>query len=147
MTTQRLFRLPGALRRDPAVDAWLEGNSGELGNLVRDWFEVFRQRGQDIREVLHDGHPTACVGDAAFGYVNAFTSHVNVGFFHGSELPDPDRLLVGSGKFMRHVKLRPGMPVDRMALARLIENACADVRKRLEVEEGEHRVLVQGTRT
>jgi hypothetical protein len=140
MTTHRLFRLPGALRRDPAVDAWLEGHSGELGNLVRDWFEVFRQRGQDIHEVLHDGHPTACVGDAAFGYVNAFTAHINVDFFHGSELPDPERLLVGSGKFMRHVKLRPGMPVDRMALTRLIENACADVRRRLEVEEGEHRV-------
>jgi hypothetical protein len=140
MTTHRLFRLPGAVRRDPAVDAWLEGHSGELGNLARDWFEAFRQRGQDIHEVLHDGHPTACVGDAAFGYVNAFTAHVNVGFFHGSELPDPERLLVGSGKFMRHVKLHPGMPVDRMALTRLIENACADVRKRLEVEEGEHPV-------
>jgi hypothetical protein len=28
-----------------------------------------------------------------------FTSHVNVGFFHGAALPDPARLLQGNGKF------------------------------------------------
>jgi hypothetical protein len=35
---------------------------------------------------------------------------VNVGFFHGATLPDPARLLQGTGKFKRHVKLRPETP-------------------------------------
>jgi hypothetical protein len=39
-----------------------------------------------------------------------FTAHVNVGFFRGAELSDPNGLLQGTGKFMRHVKLRPGAP-------------------------------------
>lgn len=64
-----------------------------------------RACGDDVRELLHDGHPTACVREAAFGYVNAFTSHVNVGFFRGAEIDDPDGPLEGTGKFMRHVKL------------------------------------------
>lgn len=137
MTTNRLFRLPGAIRSNPLVDAWFTAHSGELGDVARHWFEVMRQTGADVRDLLHDGHPTACVGDAAFGYVNAFTAHVNVGFFHGSELPDPDRILVGAGQFMRHVKLRPGTPVDRTALARLIESAYTDIRLRLEAGEQE----------
>ena len=60
-----------------------------------------RNCGDDVREVLHDGHPTACVADAAFAYVNAFKAHVNVGFFRGAEIVDPDGLLEGTGKFMR----------------------------------------------
>jgi hypothetical protein len=93
-----------------------------------------RECGDDVRELLHDGHPTACVGDAAFGYVNAFTAHVNVGFFRGAELADPARLLEGTGKYMRHVKLRPEGGVDAMALTKLIDTAYADMKRRLKAE-------------
>ena len=72
------------------------------------------------------------MGDAPFGYVNVFNSHVNVGFFHGAALPDPARLLQGSGKFMRHVKLRPGTATDSASLSRLIETAYSDVMARVE---------------
>ena len=109
-------------------------HSEELGAIARHWFEVMRERGDDVRELLHDGHPTACVGDAAFGYVNAFTAHVNVGFFRGAELADPARLLEGAGKYMRHVKLRPERGVDAMALTRLIDTAYADMKRRLKAE-------------
>jgi hypothetical protein len=88
-----------------------------------------------VREILHDGHPTACVGDAAFGYVNAFTAHVNVGFFLGAEMDDPNRLLEGTGKFMRHVKLRPEHPLDDAALKKLIQAAYKDMKKRVKENE------------
>jgi hypothetical protein len=71
------------------------------------WFEVMRKCGDEVRKLLHDGCPTACLGDAAFAHVSVFTSHVNVGFFQGASLPDPARLLQGTGKFMRHVKASP----------------------------------------
>jgi hypothetical protein len=99
--------------------------------MARRWFEVMRGCGDDVRELLHDGHPTACVGDAAFGYVNAFTAHVNVGFFRGAEIADPAGLLEGTGKYMRHVKLGPGRPVDATALRQLIETAYTDMKQRL----------------
>lgn len=109
-------------------------HSDELGAIAERWFAVMRACGDDVREVLHDGHPTACVGDAAFAYVNAFQAHVNAGFFRGAELADPAGLLEGTGKFMRHVKLRPDRGVDATALRKLIEAAYADMRARLMAE-------------
>lgn len=127
----RLFRFPTAVKRDPAVDAWLREHADELGATAGRWFEVMRGCGDDVREVMHDGQPTACVGDAAFCYVDAFTAHVNVGFFHGAELVDPEQLLQGTGRNMRHVKLGPDRDVDAGALMRLIRSAYADVEERL----------------
>ena len=72
------------------------------------------------------------MGDAPFGYVNVFTSHVNVGFFHGASLPDPARMLQGTGKFMRHVKLRPETAANTAALSRLIHTAYSDIKARVE---------------
>ena len=132
-----LMRFPGATRRDPAVQHWLDSREGELGALARQWFDALRRCGADVTELQHDGMPTACVGDAAFAYVNAFTAHVNVGFFCGAELPDPAGLLQGTGKFMRHVKLRPGAlpdPDSLQALQALVEAAYADVQQRLRGE-------------
>jgi hypothetical protein len=109
-------------------------HAGELGVIAERWFEVMRKCGDDVRELLHDGHPTACVGDAAFGYVNAFKAHVNVGFFLGAEIADPEGLLEGDGKFMRHVKLRPERAVDATALRKLIVAAYRDMKERLNSE-------------
>ena len=107
---------------------------GELGVIARHWFNIIRQCGDDVRELIHDGAPTACISDAAFAYVNAFKAHVNVGFFRGAELEDPMGLLEGAGKYMRHVKLRPGDDIDAPALARLIESAYDDMKQRLKDE-------------
>jgi hypothetical protein len=108
---------------------------GDLGAIAQRWFDVMRDCGDDVRELLHDGHPTACVADAAFGYVNAFKAHVNVGFFRGADIADPESLLEGTGKFMRHVKLRPERDVDGMALMKLIETAYGDMRLRVSAED------------
>ena len=126
------LRFNGAVERDPAIDRWMKQHPGELGDIAREWFEVMRQCGDEVRELLHDGAPTACLGDAPFAYVNVFTSHVNVGFFHGVSLHDPARLLQGTGKFMRHVKLKPGTPTNAAALNRVIEAAYDDIKRRVE---------------
>jgi hypothetical protein len=133
MTTRtELFRLKGAVERDPTIDGWMKEHAGELGAIAQKWFEVMRKCGNEVREILHDGCPTACLGDAAFGYVNVFTSHVSVGFFQGASLPDPARLLQGTGKFMRHVKVKPGTATNVAALNRLIEAAYSDIKARVE---------------
>jgi len=124
-----LFRLPGASRRDPEVEAWFFDLTDPFRLIAREWFLRIRACGPDVTELLHDGRPTACVGDAAFAYVGAFARHASVGFFHGAALADPAGLLEGSGKRMRHVKL--GGDVDEVALADLITAAYQDVRVRL----------------
>ncbi len=134
MKTTQLLGFTGSVQRDPAIEAWMKRQPRELGGIARHWFEVMRGRGDDVRELLHDGHPTACIADAGFGYVNAFKAHVNVGFFRGAEIADPKGLLEGTGKFMRHVKLRPGDDIDAMALMKLIDAAYTDMRKRVQAE-------------
>lgn len=129
----QLLRFPGSVKRDPAIDHWMKEHSDELGAIAYHWFEVMRTCGSDVRELLHDGQPTACVNDAAFAYVNAFKAHVNVGFFRGAEIADPEGLLEGTGRFMRHVKLKPGSDVDASALKRLINTAYTDMRDRVQV--------------
>ena len=126
-----LFRFPGAMSHDPDVEAWLNEQSGELGNIARCWFSVIRNCGEDVRELIHDGRPTACVGDAAFAYVDVYKAHVNVGFFHGVNLDDPSSLLQGSGKAMRHVKLRPFEKVEGAALQGIIVSAFSDMKDRI----------------
>jgi hypothetical protein len=131
---QKIFRLSGAVRRDPAVDIWLTCGPVELRSIAQEWFVQMRQCGDDVLELMHDGCPVACVEDAPFGYVNAFKSHVNVGFYRGAMLEDPAGLLEGSGKRMRHVTLSPGHPLNAAALRDLIEAAYADIRGRLGAE-------------
>jgi hypothetical protein len=126
-----LFRFPESVKREPAIDAWLNGRTPELGAIARKWFDYMRKRGKDIRELMHDGCPTACADEVAFAYVGVYKAHVNVGFFFGSKLPDPKGLLIGTGKRMRHVKLRPGEELDVAALSTLIDTAYADIKSRM----------------
>jgi hypothetical protein len=90
-----------------------------------------RSCGPDVAELLHDGHPTTCIQGIALGYVNAFSAHVNVGFYLGATLDDPAGLLQGTGQFMRHVKVQPGAPLNEAALRALIASAYADLKSKL----------------
>lgn len=129
--TSDLFRFPSAVRRAPDVAAWFSRTDDALRRFALPWFDEMRACGADVRELMNDGHPVACVEDVAFGYVDAFKAHVNVGFFFGAALDDPAGLLQGTGKRMRHVKLRWGEPVDDAALRALIVAAYRDMRRRL----------------
>jgi len=127
-----LLRFDGARERDPAIDAWMKKHPGELGAIAHHWFEAMRRCGDEVRELMHDGCPVACLGDVPFAYVNVFTSQVNVGFYQGASLPDPAGLLQGNGKRMRHVKVMPGVLTDDRALSGLIDVAYSDIKARVE---------------
>jgi hypothetical protein len=59
-----LLRFNGAVERDPTIDAWMKEHAGELGDIAHQWVEVMRKCGDEVRELLHDGCPVACLGDA-----------------------------------------------------------------------------------
>jgi hypothetical protein len=126
-----ILRLSGAVKTDPYIDTWFTDGPLELRSIAQKWFARMRQCGDDVRELMHDGCPVACVQNAPFGYVNSWKSHVNVGFFHGAALEDPAGLLEGSGKHMRHMKLKPGLEFNAAALRELIDAAYLDIRARL----------------
>jgi hypothetical protein len=97
----QLFRFPSSVKRDPAIEVWMHGHSGELGAIAQRWFEAMRACGGDVRELLHDGHPTACVGDAAFASDGKTTN--------GADLLSPERIgkvtMGGVGR-LRFISLR-----------------------------------------
>ena len=127
-----LMLFPAAVARNPAVDAWFSDGTNPLRLRLQPWYDRIRACGGDVCELMHDFCPTACVGQAAFAYVNAFSKHANIGFYQGAALPDPSGLLEGTGKRMRHVKLHWGRPVDETAVAALIAAAYDDMRVRLQ---------------
>jgi hypothetical protein len=130
-----ILRLSGAVERDLAIDVWLNSPPDDLRSIARKWFAQMRERGDDVRELMHDGCPVACVHDAPFGYVNTFRSHVNVGFFNGAALRDPAGLLEGTGKRMRHVKLKPGVDIDSSSPTDLIHAAYLDMQVRANLDD------------
>ena len=128
-----MLRFSGAGNHDPVIEEWLS-KTDALTAIARTWFKRMRACGDDVRELMHDGCPVVCVEDAPFAYVNVFKSHTNVGFFYGAHLDDPAGLLEGTGKNMRHVKLKPGHEFDSVVLGNLIDAAYLDVKIRLQAE-------------
>ena len=130
-----MLRFSGSHLHDPAVAAWFDAKPAALAALVRPWWMQLRACGLDVSECIHDGCPVVCIDDAPFGYVNIFSAHAAVGFFHGASLPDPSGILTGTGTYMRHVKLRPGRAVDARALEALNLAAFEDIQHRLAHED------------
>lgn len=101
-----------------------------LRNLV---FDSLPEAVEVVR--LGDGAATYGVGpkkmSEAHVYIMPRASYVNLGFFHGSELADPEGLLEGTGKRMRHVKVRSDEEARRPALGALIDAALAERREAL----------------
>jgi hypothetical protein len=58
-----------------------------------------------------------------FCYISAQKDDVNLGFYYGAELPDPEGLLRGAGKLLRHVKIRDRKAIRSRALRQLLKVA------------------------
>lgn len=58
-----------------------------------------------------------------FCYISVSKNHINVGFMYGAELPDPEKLLDGSGKLLRHVRITSPEELEHPALRELLEVA------------------------
>ena len=56
-----------------------------------------------------------------FCYIAAYKVHVNLGFYRGAGLPDPEGLMEGTGKELRHVKVRDPSEVEQPALRQLVQ--------------------------
>ncbi len=136
----RMFWIDGSAPHDPRIDPWLAAQPEPLRELATLWFARLRASGPAVRETLHDGYPVVCLDRYPFAYVNVFRAHLNVGFFFGAELPDPHGLLEGTGRFMRHVKVRPERSPDperAAALSALVTLAHADLAARMSKAPGD----------
>jgi hypothetical protein len=66
-----------------------------------------------------------------YAYIGVQPSHVNLGFYHGISLPDPAGLLEGTGKELRHLKLRNVSEVKKPCVVALVREAISERRRQL----------------
>lgn len=106
----------------------------EVASRLRD---IIIELHPDTVEVPRAGEHTITYGlgpkkmSEAYVYLAPQRDYVNLGFFYGMALPDPKGLLEGSGKAMRHVKVKTVAAAERPALSLLIEAAIEERRAAL----------------
>jgi hypothetical protein len=61
-----------------------------------------------------------------YAYIGLHKEHVNLGFYHGASLTDPSSLLEGTGKRLRHIKIKSLAEAKNPEIKRLIAEAIAE---------------------
>ena len=69
-----------------------------------------------------------------FCYIGAFKAHVNLGFYYGADLPDPQGLLEGTGINLRHIKVKNNEEVDQPALRDILQASLDERKETLKIE-------------
>jgi hypothetical protein len=117
-----------SVERLGTFDDVVAGQPGELAALTRRLRALIEAVHPDAVEVPRTGEGTVCYGwgerkmSESYAYLAPQGRWVNLGFFRGTDLPDPHGLLEGTGARMRHVKVRPG-EVDLEPLRELLAAA------------------------
>ena len=121
---------------------------GTFDDLLQITEESLRPIVQALRDLVFEVDPNACevvrLGDRAatygvgpgkmidgYAYILPYGRWVNLGFYQGVDLADPEALLEGTGARLRHVKMRSLEDVHHSAVRGLIEGALAERRKTL----------------
>ena len=117
-----------------SVRAWLENLPAEKKPIIERLRRLIEAVAPEAHETIY--HDALWFGPPDSGYpilyITVFKAHVNLGFFYGGFVPDPERLLVGSGKRMRHIKIRSVQECENPAITRLLAQAWADGLQRVE---------------
>jgi hypothetical protein len=117
------------------IRAWLENLPTEKKPTVETLRRLIGSVAPSAHEIIyHDalGYGPTDSGFDRILYVTVFENHLNLGFFFGGFLPDPEGLLVGRGKRMRHLKIRSLQESETPAITSLLAHAWADGLKRVE---------------
>ena len=123
-------RVPPDLRR------FLEAYDPQIGRLFFAARRAVLVGAPTANELIYDAYNAVAVAfsftqrlSEAFCHVAAYRDHVNLGFNRGAWLADPERLLAGTGKHIRHIQLDAPGVLQRPAVHRLIRAAAADARR------------------
>jgi hypothetical protein len=91
--------------------------------VIRGLRKLVKRIAPELQESVKWGNGCWVQGKAPVAYVYSAPDHVQCGFFAGSALEDPNRLLQGQGKFVRHIKLRKRSDIDESAFGSLLRQA------------------------
>jgi len=100
---------------------WRADQSAKNRTLIDALARLVKSNAPEFTPAVKWGQGCWLLGDAPKAYIHAEPDHVQFGFYAGSRLEDPDGILVGSGKYVRHVKVSAATSIPRKALVALLE--------------------------
>ena len=115
---------------DKTMEAYVALLSDWRGGVVADAVATIQAAAPDASASIKWAQPVF-ESNGPFAYIKAFPRSVNVGFWRGTELTDPQEVLEGSGDRMKHVTLRRPEDLDREQLSAWVREAV-----RLNAEKG-----------
>ena len=103
-------------------DSYIEDAATPVREILEHLRALVHQSVPQATEVMKWGAPVfRTEDDGEFAYLNAGKDHANLGFNHGADLNDPNKLLEGKGKAGRHVKFFPDRPVADDEIIKLLK--------------------------
>ncbi len=112
---------PQKMKAYASFDEWKRDQSASHQKLVNALSRIVKESAPELTPTVKWGQGCWTLGDVPKVYMHAEPDHVQFGFFAGSTLNDPEALLVGSGKHVRHVKVFTTKGIPRAALVALLK--------------------------
>lgn len=110
------------MKKGETIDAFIARQPEPLREIMTALRAIVRETAPDLEEKPKWSWPTF-VGRSNVAYIAPMNGYVNLGFFRGAELPDPVGIVEGTGKGLRHVKVRSLEDMPRAALEDLVRAA------------------------
>ncbi len=107
----------------PSFDAYLKDQSPKNQAIIRALRTFVKNAEPGLAEAVKWGNGCWVNGKGPVAYVYSAKGYVQFGFFHGAKLKDPNGLLEGNGKYVRHTKVRAPSEIDKKAFAALLKQA------------------------
>lgn len=107
------------------ADTWFDGADSSQRGTLSDLRDLIRSVAPEAIEVIKWGRPCYSNAKGMFCYLQSTKSYATLGFQKGAALADPERLLEGTGKDMRHIKFRHGLDPRHPAVVALLRRAAA----------------------
>jgi hypothetical protein len=105
-----------------SVDLYISEQAQEQQELLQALRELILKTVPGVAEGLKWGMPWYWRNDKIC-YLAAYKKHVNLGFAQGAYLDDPDKLFEGTGKGMRHIKIKSAADIRKREFTRLLKSA------------------------
>src|SRR6267142_601006 len=118
---------------DPQLLGFLEAYDRPIADLALALREIILDEVPDASESIYQVYTVAIwFGFSGkmkdmFCYITTSTAHINLGFPRGTALPDPNHVLEGDGKTMRHIKFASERDLERPFVRRYIQAAIEQV--------------------
>jgi hypothetical protein len=105
------------------VDAYIRAKNPKLRPVAQGLRALVEKAAPKLKEGVNAWGLPMFDSGGAFGYFTIGNNHVTFGLYSGASLDDPEMLLEGTGKNLRHVKLRTMEDLSRHGLQKLVKSA------------------------